>query len=65
MNNVIHIEPKSNMSAQITLTNEYLVLKGKNYILRDWYIKRNSKDLVIPKKDILAIDFVKMRSKGC
>ncbi|MBQ9198696.1 MAG: hypothetical protein IJ141_00770 [Lachnospiraceae bacterium] len=63
MNEAIYIPPISTKSANITLANGFLVIKGKHYRLRDWYIRKSSDNVAIPTKDILSIEFIKMRSK--
>lgn len=63
MNDMVVIEPVRAESATITLTSDYVVFKGKHYRLMNWYIKKSTDGIAVSTKDILSIDFIKMRSK--
>lgn len=60
---MLHIESSSPNAGNISFTNEYIVIQGKHYNLRDWYIKKDVNNVAIRTQDILSIDFIKMRSK--
>lgn len=54
---------KDARSANITMTDEYLVVSGPHYDLRNGYINRTEQTKAISIKDVLNIEFVTMRSK--
>lgn len=60
---MLYIESSSVKSGNISFTNDYIVIQGKYYNLRDWYIKKHANNISIRTQDILEIDFIKMRSK--
>lgn len=59
----IIIDSNSMESAKIILTDDFLVIKGNHYIIRDWYIKKTSANCSIKTQDILSMGVIKMRSK--
>lgn len=54
---------ENDKSANITMTKEYLVVKGNHYRLRDWYICKSSENVSVPVQDILSMEYITMRSK--
>lgn len=62
MNELI-IESKDGKSAKIIMNNDYIVIKGKHLRIRDNYIYHTDKNTVIAIKDILSIEYLKLRSK--
>ena len=63
MSETIRAVAHDERSANITMTNEYLVVKGQHYQLRDWYIRRTSENVAVSVKDILSMEYITMRSK--
>ena len=64
IHNKIYIKSTSDISGDITLTDNYLVIKGKHYNIMNWYVKKTQNDVAISTKDILSIEFIAMNSKG-
>lgn len=56
----ISVDPNS---ANLSMTEEYLVVKGRHYNIFNGYISPADKSQAIPIKDILSMEFVTMRSK--
>lgn len=50
-------------SANITLTNEYLVVNGPHYSIFNGYISSTKETKAIKVKDVLNIEYVTLRSK--
>ncbi len=50
-------------SADLTLTEEYLVLKGKHYDVINGYLRASEQPKAIRTKDILHMEYVNLRSK--
>lgn len=50
-------------SANLSMTEEYLVVKGQHYHVFNGYISPSDKNQAIRVKDILSMEFVTMRSK--
>lgn len=63
MSEIVRAVACNNKSADISMTNEYIVMKGEHYRLRDWYIRKSSDNIAIPVKDVLSIEYITMRSK--
>lgn len=59
----VRVVANNEKSAGISMTNEYLVIKGEHYQLRDWYIRKSSDNVAISVKDILSMEYITMRSK--
>ena len=59
----ISARDKSNNSANLTMTKEYLVVKGKHYQVRNGYLYRSNQTQAISVKDILNMEYLTMRSK--
>ena len=62
MHNEVYVK-STDTFGDLTLTNDYFVIKGKHYSIRDWYIGKSQDNIAIPTKDILNIDFITMKSK--
>lgn len=63
MSEMVRAVAHNEKSADITMTGEYLVIKGRHYLLRDWYICKSSENVSVPVKDILGMEYITMRSK--
>lgn len=63
MSEMVRAVANNEKSANISMTNEHLVIKGQHFQLRDWYIRKSSDNVVIPVKDILSMEHIIMRSK--
>ena len=50
-------------SADLTMTKEYLVVKGKHYQVRNHYLYTTEKAQAISVKDILSMEYLTIRSK--
>lgn len=50
-------------SANITMTETHLIIKGKHYQLHNWYIGKSNQNISIPMNDILSIEYITIRSK--
>ena len=50
-------------SANLTMTKEYLVVKGKHFQVRNGYLNSSSQTQAISVKDILSMEYLTMRSK--
>lgn len=50
-------------SASLTLTKEYLVIKGKHYQVRNHYLYATEKAQAISIKDVLSMEYLTIRSK--
>lgn len=50
-------------SADLTMTKEYLVVKGKHYQVRNHYLYATEKAQAISVKDILSMKYLTIRSK--
>lgn len=50
-------------SANLTMTDEYLIVNGPHYNLSNGYVYRTEQTKAISVKDILNLEFVTMRSK--
>lgn len=59
----ISARDKSNNSANLTMTKEYLVVKGKHYQVRNGYLYRSNQTQAISVKNILNMEYLTMRSK--
>ena len=63
MHSEIYVKSTSDISGDITLTDDYLVIKGGHYNIMDWYVKKLQSDVAISTKDILSMGFITMNSK--
>jgi hypothetical protein len=63
MSEMIRADAYDGKSADIIMTDEYLIIKGRHYQLRDWYIRKSSENVSVPMKDILSVEYITMRSK--
>lgn len=52
-----------NASADLTITKEYLVVKGKHYQMRNGYLYRTEQTQAVPVQDILSMEYLTVRSK--
>lgn len=59
----ISASDRSNNSANLTITKEYLVIKGKHFQVRNGYLYRSKEAQAISLKDILSMEYLTMRSK--
>ena len=59
----ISVKAMTSNSANLTMTKEYLVVKGKHFQVRNGYLNRSYKTQTISVKDILSMDYLTMRSK--
>lgn len=50
-------------SADLTMTTEYLVVKGKHYRVNNNYLYRSKQTLAIKAKDLLNMEYLTLRSK--
>ena len=50
-------------SASLTLTKEYLVIKGKHYQVRNHYLYATEKAQAISIKDVLSMEYLTIHSK--
>ncbi len=50
-------------SANLTMTKEYLVVKGKHYQIKNGYLYGSSQAQAVRVKDILSMEYLTMRSK--
>lgn len=53
----------TNNSADLTITKEYLVVKGKHYQVRNHYLYATEKAQAISIKDVLSMEYLTIRSK--
>lgn len=53
----------TNDSADLTITKEYLVVKGKHFQMRNGYLYRSNQTQAISVKDILSMEYLTIRSK--
>lgn len=53
----------TNNSANLTMTKEYLVVKGKHYQVRNHYLYATEKAQAISIKDVLSMEYLTIRSK--
>jgi hypothetical protein len=53
----------ANASADLTITKEYLVVKGKHYQMRNGYLYRTEQTQAVPVQDILSMEYLTVRSK--
>lgn len=59
----VKVVAKDAGSANLTMTDEYLIVKGPHYNLSNGYINRTEQTKAISVKDILNVEYVTMRSK--
>lgn len=52
-----------NNYANVTMTKEYLVVKGKHFQVRNGYLNSSKQTQAISVKDILSMEYLTMRSK--
>lgn len=50
-------------SANLTITKEYLVVKGKHFQVRNGYLNNSNQIQAILVKDVLSMEYLTMRSK--
>lgn len=63
MSQEIKVIAKDAKSANITMTDEYLVVKGLHYNIFNGYVSRTEQNKAIHMKDILNVEYVPMHSK--
>lgn len=50
-------------SANLTMTKEYLVVKGNHFQVKNGYLNRSNQTQAISVKDILSMEYLTLRSK--
>ena len=50
-------------SANLTMTKEYLVVKGNHFQVKNGYLNRSNQTQVISVKDVLSMEYLTLRSK--
>lgn len=59
----LSVKAITNDSANLTMTKEYLVVKGKHFQISNNYLHISKQTQAIPVKDILSMEYLTMRSK--
>lgn len=57
------IRAKTKESADLTMTKEYLVIKGKHLEIKNNYLHMSKQTEVVKVKDILSMEYLAIRSK--
>lgn len=59
----VRAKAKTSDSADLTMTKEYLVIKGKHFEIRNSYLYSLKQTRVVTVKDILSMEYLTVRSK--
>jgi len=50
-------------SADLTMTKEYLVIKGKHFEIKNHYLYSSKQTRAVAVKDVLSMEYLTIRSK--
>lgn len=63
MTDYICVSSLSDKSGDIWLNRDFFLIKGKHFKISDWYLNKSDKNVAIPTRDIISMEFIKYRSK--
>lgn len=63
MERKLRVEPQLSGSAELIMTDEYLIVKGTHYNVYNGYMSHSNKTRSIKIGDIMNIEYITMRSK--
>lgn len=59
----VSAKAKTSDSADVTMTNEYLVIKGKHFEIKNNYLYSSKQTRAVAVKDVLSMEYLTIRSK--